>query len=143
MSKKRRNGRLPSMVNLEQFTHLQTKPSSVLAARRNDLGSLMHVHGAMANKLRIESEAITAIMHSRENPELEVTDHAVIRWLEKVKKFDVDALRKEIADAAIEAKHSSNGQTCRAKGDAVSYVGNGVTFIVAQRNKIVTVVLDE
>lgn len=140
MSKKRRDGRLPCMANLEAFARLADVPSSTLASMRADLGSLMHVHGATVNKLRVESEAITAILHSREKPELEVSDHAVVRWLEKVKGFDVDALRHEIADAAMEAKRTGDGSICRAKGDAVAYSKDQVTFVVAHRNTIVTVV---
>ena len=140
---KRRNGRMPSMVAIESFASLADKPSSTLAAMRADLGNLMHVHGAMVNKLRVESEAITAILHSRERPEFEVSDHAVVRWLEKVKGFDMDGLRREIAAVAIQAKQSGAGSVCRAKGDAVAYTKDDVTFVVAHRNNIVTVVFGD
>jgi hypothetical protein len=143
MSKKRSNGRLPKMVNIAEFSFLADKPSSILAARRADLGSLMQVHGATVNKLRVESDAITAILHSREQPELKVSDHAIVRWLEKVEGFDMDALRKKIADTALEAKANGDNAICRAKGDAVAYTKDAVTFIVAHRNNIVTVVLGD
>jgi len=137
---KRKNGRLPTMVSAETFAQLSEKPSSQLAAMRADMGSLMQVHGAAVNKLRCETEAITAILHARERPELEVSDHAVVRWLEKVKGYDMDALRREIAEAALEAKKLGDGAICRAKGDATAYTKDEVTFIVAHRNNIVTVV---
>lgn len=135
-----RKGRLPQMVTEERLVALAAKPSSELAAIRADIGSLMHVHGATVNRLRVESEAITTILHARERPDFEVSDHAVVRWLEKVKGFDVNALRQEIANEAIQAKRDGNGVICRAKGDAVAYTRNDVTFIVAHRNNIVTVV---
>lgn len=134
---------MPQMVNAEAFARLADKPNSELAAMRADLGSLMHLHGATSTKLRVEAEAITAILHSRARPELEVSDHAVVRWLEKVKGTDVDALRREIANTALEAKRSGDGAICRAKGDAVAYTKDDVTFIVAHRNVIVTVVFGD
>src|ERR1700691_5644739 len=108
------------MVTAEQFAALEIKPSSQLAAMRADLGSLMHVHGATVNKLRCEADAITVILHARDKPEFEVSDHAVVRWLEKVRGFDMDALRREISNAAIAAKQAGDGAICRAKGDAVA-----------------------
>lgn len=144
MAKRRLNGRLPAMVSAEAMARLADKPSSTLAALRADLGSLMHVHGATVNKLRVEAEAITAILHARERPEFEVSDHAVVRWLEKVEGFDMDALRRRIADAAKEAKESGEGAICRAKGDAVAYTNaDSVTFVVAHRNNIVTIVFGD
>ena len=92
--KRPRNGRMPSMVTIEAFSRLTDKPSSQLAAMRADLGSMMHVHGAMVNKLRCESEAITTILHAREKPEFEVSDHAVVRWLEKVKGQNMECVAK-------------------------------------------------
>lgn len=140
---KRREGRLPQMVSAEAFARLGSLPSSQLAAMRADFGSLMHVHGATVNKYRVEAEAITAILHARDRPEFEVSDHAVVRWLEKVKGFNMDALRREIADTAKAARDSGPGAICRAKGDAVAYTKNNVTFVVAHRNNIVTVVFGE
>lgn len=143
MAKRRTDGRLPQMASIEAFARLADKPSSTLAAMRADLGSMMHVHGATVNKLRVEVEAITSILHARERPELEVSDHAVVRWLEKVKGMDMDALRKEIAAEALAAKKAGDGAICRAKGDAVAYTKDQVTFVVAHRNNIVTVVFGD
>jgi hypothetical protein len=140
---KRRDGRLPTMVSTESLARLDSKPSSELAAMRADLGSLMHVHGSFVNRFRVEADAITAILHSRDRPYFEVSDHAVVRWLEKVKGFDMNALRQEIAAEAKAAKESGEGAICRAKGDAVAYTKDKVTFIVAQRNSIVTVVFGD
>lgn len=138
----RRKGKFPGLASVEKFTELEAKPSSELASLRADLGSLMHVHGAMVNRYRLEAEAITSILHRRDRPELEVSDHAIVRWLEKVKGQDMDALRREIATAALAAKQDG-GMNCRAKGDAVAYSKDNVTFIVAHRNNVVTVVFGE
>lgn len=138
-----RKGRLPQMVTGEQLAALAQKPSSELAAIRADIGSLMHVYGATVNRLRIEAEAITSILHTRDKPEFEVSDHAVVRWLQKVKGYDMDALRREIAQTALEAKANGDGAICRAKGDAIAYRKDDITFIVARRNNIVTVVFGD
>lgn len=131
------------MVSAEALARLADKPSTQLAAMRADLGSLMHVHGSFVNRFRVEAEAITSILHARERPDFEVSDHAVVRWLEKVKGFEMNGLRQEIAAAAMAAKQAGGGAICRAKGDAVAYTNEGVTFIVAHRNNIVTVVFGD
>lgn len=137
---RRHPGRMPSMVTADKLASLISKPNSELVALRADIGSLMHVHGAAVNKLRIDAEAITAILHGRERPDLEVSDHAVVRWLEKVKGMDVTEIRNDIAAMARAAKANGDGETCRAKGDAVAYSHGDITFVVAKHNTIVTVV---
>jgi hypothetical protein len=131
------------MANGQEFVGLESKPSSELVAIRADLGSLMHVHGTAVNRLRIEAEAITSILHARERPDFEVSDHAIVRWLEKVKGHDITAIRNEISSAAISAKHVGESAICRAKGDAIAYTKDNITFIVAHRNNIVTVVFGD
>ena len=139
----KRKGRVPNMVTAESLARLVDKPSSELASMRADIGSLMHAHGATVNRLRVEAEAITCVLHARDKPNFEVSDHAVVRWLEKVKGFDMNALQLEIAAAAMTAKQKGDGAICRAKGDAVAYTDENVTFVVAHRNNIVTVVFGD
>jgi hypothetical protein len=140
---KRSNRRLPSLVTVEQLGDLQTRSNGELVSMQSDIGSLMHVHGATVTKLRIQAEAINAVLKSRARPQFEVSDHAVVRYLQKIKRMDMDAVRQEVAERATMAADASAGVICRAKGDAVQYESDGVYFIVARHNVIVTVHLGE
>ncbi|WP_297772724.1 hypothetical protein [uncultured Roseovarius sp.] len=62
-----------------------------------------------------------------------VTDHAVIRYLERVKGVDIEALRREIgrvADAGIEA-----GATGVISGGFVYRIETGVVITVLHHNR--------
>lgn len=135
--------RLPTLVTVEKLTDLQAKPNGELVATLADINSLMHLHGAAVTKLRVQSEAINAVLKSRARPQYEISDHAVVRWLQKVKGMDMEEVRREIADRCSLASQGSPGVICRAKGDAVEYRHDGVNFIVARHNTIVTVHLGE
>ena len=130
--------RLPATIDPAEFADLGSKSNEDLVALRSDIGSLMHIHSASANNLRQQAEAITVILKSRERPAFEISDHAVVRYLQKVKGFDVDGLRREIADLAARAKANGPGIECRAKGDAVAYEIDGIGFTVARYNCVVT-----
>ncbi len=54
-------------------------------------------------------------------PAIEVTDHAVIRWLERAKGMDIYAIRREIADLVAPAV------AARAVGVKIS----GIKFAIA------------
>lgn len=60
-----------------------------------------------------------------------VTDHAVLRFLERIKCFDVAAIRKEIADIVGPAialgapTYSLNGVTFVLKGGSVVTIAEG------------------
>jgi len=135
--------RLPSLVTVEQLTNLQAKPNGELVAMQADINSLMHLHGAAVTKLRVQSEAIGAVIKSRARPRFEISDHAVVRWLQKIKGMDMEIVRQEIGEACSKAAEATPGVICRAKGDAVEYSHDGVSFIVARHNTIVTVHLGE
>lgn len=136
---RRSSRRMPSLVTVENLARLQGIPSGELTAMQSDLYSRMHMHGATVTKLRVEAEAINAVLRSRGKPQYEISDHAVVRWLQKVKGFDVEAIRLEIAEKVAKAASGSPGVICRAKGDAVEYSLDGVNFIVARHNCVVTV----
>lgn len=138
-----KNRRMPSLVTVEELADLQSKPNGELVAMQADINSFRHLYGAMATKLRVQAEAISAVLRSRERPRFEISDHAVVRWLQKVKGMDMEIVRQEIADACQKASEAKPGVICRAKGDAVEYTADGISFIVARHNVVVTVHLGE
>lgn len=140
---KQRYRRLPSMVVVEQLTDLQSKPNGELVSMQADINSLMHVHGATVTKLRIQAEAIGAVLKSRASPQYEISEHAVVRWLQKVKGVDIEAVREEIAERISKAAANTPGVICRAKGDAIEIFDGEVGFVVARHNVVVTVHIGE
>lgn len=60
---------------------------------------------------------------------IRITDHAVLRYLERVRGFDVEAVRREIAaSCAVAADHPS----------ASSVLSNGFRFII-KADAVITV----
>lgn len=136
----KRPSRLPVMASTERFARLQELSGNDLVALRHDIDVQRNLYGAATNKLRVEAEAITAILRQRERPRFEISDHAVVRYLEKFKGFDVAAVRAEIVDRLVKAADAAPGTVInRSRGDVVSYSDGEVTFVVARINTCVTV----
>lgn len=138
----RRSPRPPSTATTDRLTELQQKPSSELVSMRADMQIRMNVHGASIAKLRADAEAIQAILKSRQKPRFEASDHAVVRYLQKVKGVDIETIRQEIVAGATLAAAKTD-VICKAKGDAVEYETDGVVYVVARLNTIVTVHLGD
>ncbi|MDD9997297.1 MAG: hypothetical protein OXQ89_06085 [Rhodospirillaceae bacterium] len=73
---------------------------------------------------------------------IRVTDHAVVRYLERIVGIDIDSVRREIAESlsspfAERLIEFSDGADCRIKaGDAVYCLrGQSVTTCVSRRCK--------
>lgn len=65
---------------------------------RRDKRRLMTALRAEANRLSAESNAITeALKKAVPSSDIAVTDHAVVRFMERVMGIDVDAIRAQIA----------------------------------------------
>lgn len=136
--------RMSPLVNIDQFANLNAKSTGELVAIQADINSRRHLYGAASTQLRVEADAIGSIIKSRGKPRFEISDHAVVRWLQKVKCVDIDAVRAEITECVTVAADLTPGVVCRAKGDAVEYVDKeGIAFIVARHNTVVTVHLNE
>ncbi|WP_333822840.1 hypothetical protein [Pinisolibacter sp.] len=63
---------------------------------------------------------------SRRRP-IPVTDHAVLRWLERVEGFDVEALRAEIGRAGAVGVEHGAGVVVVPGGKLIVYEGRVVT----------------
>lgn len=60
-----------------------------------------------------------------------VSDHAVIRWLERVREFDIEAVREEILDQGRDAWVAQGAVIVRVPALRVS--------LVAQDGRVITV----
>lgn len=82
------------------------KDSDKLDAQIRDLGSIENALRARAQNVQKERERLTRRKAMRTG-ERRVCDHAVLRYLERVRGFDIGAIRDEIramANAAIAMK---------------------------------------
>lgn len=118
------------------FEVLKSMATEDLIARRVDLNRKQNVARTQSRFLREEEEAITGILRRRGKPLFEVSDHAIVRWLERVEGLDIAALRTKIARMLEDAP--SNANVCRRSSDAVAHTIDGVVLIVARDNMIVT-----
>ena len=64
---------------------------------------------------------------------VEVTDHAVVRWLERAKGIDVAALRREIADLC-EPAMLLGAVSVRVSGVKFQLAGNRVCTVVRTKS---------
>lgn len=63
----------------------------------------------------------------------DVSDHAVLRWLERVRGLDIDAVKAEIREKVYPAV--AMGATCFAIGDTRFAIENGVITTVMTRRQ--------
>lgn len=64
---------------------------------------------------------------------INVTDHAVLRYLERVMGFDIDGVRKHIADTCAPAMRSGAG-CLSAEGVKFQFANSSVTTITPATN---------
>jgi len=105
-----------------------------LASLRVDLGRVAQVKASEQTIAHSRIARITQILRARTRGRWDVTDHAVIRYLERVKAVDVTAIREEIASIVDRAS-----ERVPVKGDATGLVANGLTFVVTGDGRVVTV----
>lgn len=85
-----------------------------------------------------QSHHVCAGSNSRSNggesPVIHVTDHAVVRYQERIKGVDTDGIRREIAESldsplAKKAIAFGNGSVCKIKAGKAVYCVRGNTVI--------------
>lgn len=127
---------------LRSSEEMERLATTVLVSLREDIGSALGALATRTRQLREQQDLITQIVRRREQPILKVSDHALIRWLERFGKLDADSVRQQIAETAIAATGGATPST-RKRGDAESYTAEGVTFVVTGDRMIVTLYPDD
>lgn len=104
--------------------------SDKLRGQIKDLGNLIGKTGEFLAQLR---RSQTKLKHAlaREDPERKVTDHAVVRYLERVRGIDMDEVRTEIRALANEAQE--------VKGGDHYWHPDGVILIIGDDAQVVTI----
>lgn len=85
---------------------------------RHEVGREMAMQSVKINELRARLDAIRLEVQRRNTSTpvgIHITDHAVVRYLERVKGFDVVAIRAEIGDLAKRAKTERDGRMGRRR----------------------------
>lgn len=87
------------MNRKEKLAKAQKEHRQLLDERKPIVTEYNRVHRKLLNindKIRSKGQAIYALKHDGETPE--VTDHAVVRYLERVKGVDILDLKAEVAN---------------------------------------------
>lgn len=93
-----------------------------------DLGQAVAAHQAEA--ARIAHEIAEIKRHASGEPSIYVSDHAVLRWLERRSMVDVAAVRQELA-AAVAGHATRKGVTWSVAYDGAYLIGNGASVLTA------------
>jgi hypothetical protein len=92
---------------------------------RHEIGREMGMQSAKINQLRVRLEAVRMEIERRSTSTpsgVHITDHAVVRFLERVKGVDVDAVRAEIGEMALRARSDRDGRMGRRRDPATGLV---------------------
>jgi hypothetical protein len=92
---------------------------------RHEVGREMAMQSSKINQLRVRLEAIRREFERRSTSTpsgIHITDHAVVRFLERVKGIDVDAARAEIGEMALRARSERDGRMGRRRDPATGLV---------------------
>jgi hypothetical protein len=69
-----------------------------LRGLKRDLQNLDRAHQSARGRIKYDIEMIDAALERVSPGAVEVTDHAVVRWLERVEGYDVAAVRRRMAN---------------------------------------------
>lgn len=108
--------------------------SDELVALRVDLGRVVQVTNTRADRYRARIADITGELRQRERGPFEISDHALVRYLERRKGLDASAVRAEM----LEEVRQASKQT-KVKGKATGLVVDDLVYVVARDHLVVTV----
>lgn len=118
----------------DDLLDLQTELGKAMGRGTQQLQRMRSNLVRVKNELRIRREG------GRAEGEMIVSDHAVIRFLERHKKVDVSAIRDEIR---VIAKRSKSERMEKRQGERLVDSESGLTMIYTQeRNSIATILSD-
>jgi hypothetical protein len=122
---KRAEKRRRKAVKLEAETMLAKLSNDELKNLRHEVGREMAMQSAKINQLRVRLEAIRRETERRDTSTpsgIHITDHAVVRYLERVKGVDVSSVRAEIGELALRARNERDGRMGRRRDPTTGLV---------------------
>jgi predicted transcriptional regulator len=118
-------------TRIKDFSHA---PMDDLRQERSDLYSVAHALGARAAAITAKADEIGDEIARREGDMFDVTDHAVLQYLKRVRGYDVESVRDELKQIMAAAV-----PTGALRGQAEAYTAEGLVFVVSRRRLVVTV----
>lgn len=107
-----------------------------LLSLRADLGDELRILQSQTQRLRARMDRVKKELAFRDRDETMVTDHAVVRYLERIEGRDIDALRATIRQIAFESE-ATDVQECRLHESGNRVIMNLVT------NTVITILRPE
>lgn len=119
----------------EVTTPLPEIGSDQLVSLRVDLGRMKQACMTKAAQIGGRIEKITSELRTRERgTAFEISDHALVRYLERKHGLDASAMR-----AAMIAEVSESAKQVKVKGEATGLVANDLVYVVSRDFLVVTV----
>lgn len=135
LRKRRQEARRSALAVMEALTGEQ------LVNLRHELGREMANISRQANELRARLEAIKMELERRATSTpagIHISDHALVRYMERIKGVDVNGCRAELADMALRARRDRDGKVGRRRDERT-----GLVIGVDETTTVVTTVFEE
>jgi len=134
LKKKRRAARADALAAIgelsdDELKNMQHELGREISQRANSIAELRSRQDAIRSEREKRATATTTGFH--------ISDHAVLRYLERVKGVDVQAAREEIGRMAVLQKHRDSGE----QYDRATCDQTGITFGVNGINNTITTVM--
>ena len=110
--------RRKKLIRQEALAMLQKLTDEELTNLRHEVGREMAMQSTKVNELRLRLEAIRREYERRHTATpagMHITDHALVRYLERIKGVDVDGARAEIGEMALRARNERDGRMGRRR----------------------------
>lgn len=128
-------------VRREALETMQRLSDEELKNLRHELGREIGLQARVINELRTRQDAVKLEIERRDTKTpagIHISDHALVRYLERVKGVDVEGARAEIGEMAARAQRERDGRTGRRR-DSVT----GLVIGVDEETTVVTTVFAE
>lgn len=120
---------------MSEEQHFADMGSDALVSLRVDLGRMKQAAMTKGAQIQGRIEKITAELRRRDRgTTFEITDHALVRYLERKHNLDASAMR-----AAMIAEVSEAAKRVRVKGEATGLVAGDLVYVVTRDFLVVTV----
>jgi len=137
----KRSQRLRRNLRQSAISALEALSMEELVNMRFELGRAVAAQCTMANDLRMRGEAVKVEIERRRTTTpsgVHITDHAVLRFLERAKGVDVNGARAELGKMALEARSLSGGRMGQRRHEPT-----GLIFGVDEESVRVTTVFHD
>ncbi len=130
---------MPTKEEKEKFREMT---NDALYQLRTDLNKLSQSKHDEVQRLKGNVSSISKILKERrveDRNSFDITDHALVRYLERCKGFDIQSIREEI----LQDIRSATPFETPNRRSTISYKSGKFTYIVDKTKVIVTILTDD